>query len=256
MTLDEAVARWRKPVARLRPCGERSREAVGGFLYGDVDLPPGLAWPTHAGVDMVLLADLDLAALAATVAAAPWPADGRLLVFCSVDADGEIQEGHEHGLPAAVQVLYVPACRRRETAARHALPAVPIRYVPDRHDLPDPDAAIVRCSGWDEDAVARYRAYADAQRAGVSDAGDRFGGYPTPLQGNYLEYLAAEHAGLDDNATAHSAALAAARWRLLLQLESDHYQWGTDSGVLFFLIHDDHLAARDFSRVVALTQGY
>ena len=46
------------------------------------------------------------------------------------------------------------------------------------------------------------------------------------------------------------------RWRLLLQLDSDDvFMWGTDSGTLYFMIEEEALAAGDFSRVVALTQG-
>lgn len=46
------------------------------------------------------------------------------------------------------------------------------------------------------------------------------------------------------------------RWGLLLQVDSDDaFMWSTDSGTLFFLIEEDALAARDVTRVVALTQG-
>jgi uncharacterized protein YwqG len=49
---------------------------------------------------------------------------------------------------------------------------------------------------------------------------------------------------------------AASRWRLLLQLDSDEAcMWGTDSGTLYFLIHDEALARQDFSRVASFCEG-
>ena len=70
--------------------------------------------------------------------------------------------------------------------------------------------------------------------------------YPTILQDHDLKLEAARI--MPGNETT--------RWRLLLQLDSDDvFMWGTDSGTLYFMIEEEALAAGDFSRVVALTQG-
>jgi uncharacterized protein YwqG len=45
------------------------------------------------------------------------------------------------------------------------------------------------------------------------------------------------------------------RSRILLQLDSDDsFMWCVDSGMLFFLIHDDDLTRGDFSRVVSVCE--
>ena len=59
-----------------------------------------------------------------------------------------------------------------------------------------------------------------------------------------------------DAACADGRTAQPTAWRLLLQLNSDDtVMWGTDSGLLYVLIHEEDLAARDFSRTVFLTQG-
>jgi uncharacterized protein YwqG len=64
----------------------------------------------------------------------------------------------------------------------------------------------------------------------------------------------AEHAHYPPRDIAEASA--GARWRLQLQLDSDDAcMWGTDSGMVYFLIHDDDLARWDFSRVVSVCVG-
>lgn len=84
----------------------------------------------------------------------------------------------------------------------------------------------------------------------------RLSGYPQLLQASPLEAQAQGKHETGDP-IAHSQDIAASlKWQLLLQLDSDdHYMWGTDSGMLYLMIHEDDLKAGDFSRVMAMTQG-
>jgi uncharacterized protein YwqG len=121
--------------------------------------------------------------------------------------------------------------------------------------LPAPDSAVVQAQLYSDDELEEYRSYFEAQLPdGLSD-GNRLGGYPHILQSNDLEALA-EHAMTGDYpASDFNGWTTAARWQLLLQLDSDEYMWGTDSGILYFMIHEDDLRRRDFSRVVKLCAG-
>ncbi|HRD97727.1 MAG TPA: DUF1963 domain-containing protein, partial [Rubrivivax sp.] len=112
---------------------------------------------------------------------------------------------------------------------------------------PQPDAAVVQALGWSPETIDAYRQHLDRQVP--EDAGNGHGllGYPGTLQGSDLEIEAAGE---------HDLPGGPAAWRLLLQLDSDDtLMWGTDSGRLYLMIHEMDLAAGDFSRVVALTQG-
>ena len=101
--------------------------------------------------------------------------------------------------------------------------------------------------GWTPAAAEAYRQHLDQQVPEEAGAGHLLLGYPGVLQNNDLELDAASEHEMPGGPTA---------WRLLLQLDSDDtLMWGTDSGRLYLMVHEADLAAGDFSRVVALTQG-
>jgi hypothetical protein len=127
-----------------------------------------------------------------------------------------------------------------------------------RASLPDTGSAIVEGAHLDEPNLEAYREHLEKRGWLDQPNGHRLGGYPTILQNNDLEAQAAVKAGdLDDYPRDMAEVAEAARWRLLLQLDSDdEFMWGTDSGMLYFMIRDDDLAKRDFSRVVALCEGF
>jgi uncharacterized protein YwqG len=82
--------------------------------------------------------------------------------------------------------------------------------------------------------------------------GRRLGGYPNLIQPNSIE------AGTFELVTGRwpqnrRDLRKAAHWKLLLQLSTDdHLMWGTDCGVVYFMIHEDDLAKQDFDRVLAV----
>ena len=237
-----AWAGLRKPAWALKP----ARKGSGGWqLYGAPHLHQAADWPRHDGRPMLLLCQFDLAAAAVTP---PLPTEGALLFFVAADAEFEPALDDSFN-PAAWRVLWVPALAATPLPAGDAdLPAAqPVKLAADTAVWPQPDAPIVQAQGWPSAKIESYRQFVDASQPDGPGPGHRLGGYPTVVQHNDLE-LDAAHAAGDEGAPA--------RWRLLLQLDSDDvFMWGTDSGTLYFMVHDDDLAQRDFTRVVALTQG-
>jgi uncharacterized protein YwqG len=236
---------WRKPALALAPAKRSGRS----WLYGAPDLPAD-AIPRHDGQPMSLLARIDLGEAAGVRGENPWPKQGALYFFTAVDHEGAPRlDANFH--PTATRVLwhegpFAPEAAAGTTLARRQH----LNLVVHAAELPDVGAAIVVASGPDDATLATYNAWLEKQGIADQPAGHRLGGYPTILQNDDLEAQAAAIAGDDEGAT------AASRWRLLLQLDSDDAcMWGTDSGTLYFLIHDDDLARADFSRVVALCEG-
>ena len=219
-------------------------------LYGLPHLPPGESWPVHEGKPMVLLCQIDLAAVAALGPAAPLPASGGLLVFAATDAGGEVAID-EMFKPVAVRVMLLPRLAAQPTPAPVGAVDGPARQVlkpvVGRAAWPQPDAAQVQALGWASAVIETYRQHLDSQLPEDAGDGHLLLGYPGILQNNDLEMDAAGEHDLPGGPTA---------WRLLLQLDSDDtLMWGTDSGRLYLMVHEMDLAAGDFSRVVALTQG-
>jgi hypothetical protein len=152
---------------------------------------------------------------------------------------------------------YQGAEARVASTGHELAPKQPLKLAPHQADLPDIGAAIVEAAMLGDVESEAYRVWLEKQGWVDQPAGHRFGGYPTILQRNDLEAQAAhfaDHAHYPPRCMAETSA--AARWRLLLQLDSDNVcMWGTDSGMLYFLIHDDDLARRDFSRGVSVCEG-
>lgn len=219
-------------------------------LYGLPHLPAREPWPLHKGKPMVLLCQIDLAAVAAVGTAATLPASGGLLVFAATDEGGDVAIDESFN-PAAVRVMVVPQLAAQPTLAPAGASdwpgRQPLKPVAGKAVWPQPDAALVQALGWAPAAVDAYRQYLDSQVPDDAANGHLLLGYPGALQNNDLEMDAACEHDLPGGPTA---------WRLLLQLDSDDtLMWGTDSGRLYLMVHEADLAAGDFSRVVALTQG-
>lgn len=219
-------------------------------LYGLPHLPPGEAWPRHEGRAMALLCQIDLATVAALGSVAPLPGRGGLLVFVATDAEGEVAIDELFN-PVAVRVICLPQLAAQPTPAPSDAtewPArQPLKPVAGKAAWPQPDAALVQALGWTPAATEAYRQHLDQLVPEEAGAGHLLLGYPGVLQNNDLELDAASEHEMPGGPTA---------WRLLLQLDSDDtLMWGTDSGRLYLMVHEADLAAGDFSRVVALTQG-
>lgn len=248
---DKQFERWRKPALTLSPAKQGR-----SWLYGMPDLPASEV-PEHEGQSMQLLARLDLDEVASVSPNGPWPKHGVLYFFTAVDAEGVPLQDEMFRL-VATRVVHCS----NSSAMGHDLPELaprqPIELIPHHADLPDISAAIVKAAALGDVELEAYRAWLEQQDLADQPSGHRLGGYPTVLQHNDLEAQAAhvaDRAHYPPRDLAETAAVS--RWRLLLQLDSDDVcMWGTDSGMLYFLIDDDDLARRDFSRVVAVCEGH
>jgi uncharacterized protein YwqG len=253
-TLDheKLFAHWRRPALTLK-----AAKRGGSWLYGSPDLPVEDV-PRHEGRPMQLLARIDLTDAAGLLRENPWPTHGALYFFTAVDSAGAPMEDEMFN-PRATRVLWWTGVTVADGAQHDELaPRQPLELATHEAVWPDISAAIVEAANLDDVALESYRAWLETQGWADQPSGHRLGGYPTILQQNDLEAQAAQIADAE-NIAAHDVAenSAAHRWRLLLQLDSDDTcTWGTDSGMLYFLIRDDDLARHDFSRVVAICEGY
>lgn len=236
---------WRRPAIALRP-GKYKPDRRSHF-YGHADLPPDTPLPEYDGKPMTLLCQIDLTEVAATAAAIGLPDHGLLGFYAAENDEGEaLTDDFE---PIATQVLWTPevatAVVRHVATNRKPLG---IRLVKDRTDLPAADASVVQTHLLHDNEIAEYQYFLDSRFREGLPSGHRLGGYPTLLQ--------------SFDPAKQAAALAndgreARGWRLLLQLDSDdEFMWGTDTGMLYFMIHEDDLARTDFSRVQAFCEGY
>lgn len=243
---------WRKPALSL----VRAKKGRS-WLYGTPDLAAGDV-PHHDGRPMPLLARIDLDDAASKLPDNPWPKQGALYFFTAVDAEGAPLQDEAFNL-TATRVVWRHGASIENADADHVFAAKqPLALTKHEADQPDIGAAIVDAAALDAAALETYRAWLEKKGLADQPSGHRFGGYPTILQRNDLEAQAA-HCSDDAHCPPRDTAelSAASRWRLLLQLDSDDTcMWGTDSGMLYFLIRDDDLARQDFSRVVALCEGH
>jgi uncharacterized protein YwqG len=252
--VDQLAASLRLP--QVDAVFAKPQASITTSVLGDHGLLPEAFVPMHDDVPMAMLCQIDLGSLAERMGDAnPYPREGALLVFVSIDGGGELAEGEEMGSPAALEVVLldgdVPAVeiqpRRSDSPALQALSLGAVRWT-----LPDVDSVHVDAVLKNPEDIERYRKLFDGKRDDDEDSpAIRIGGYPEPLQGNDLELEAAHQAKFRfDRETSPQ------EWRLLMQLESDEFMWGTDSGCLYLMIHRDDLAAGDFSQVVWIAQGY
>lgn len=259
----ETLERLCVPSLRLRP---RKRSKLKSRLGGLPDVPTGFAWPVGStGEPLVFVAQIDLAEVHAAElpGAAALPERGMLAFF----------HGHEPSpdgehLGNAGRVLFfdgsAPLARARAGKGHVALPSIPIAFELQTEELPslesphyalmlaeagagDPDGAAFDVFG---DFVAEY-----GQR-GVRDEDERpvhrLLGYADPLQSDVNLDTEGHATKLPFSAwRTLDHHRAAARWRLLLQVDSDAARdvlFG-DGGVLAFMIREEDLAERRFDRV-------
>ena len=249
-TLKRVLDQWRNPALALTPAKQAACVSrLCGVPYVGVDF----RWPEHEGRPMLFLCQIDLVEAATRIPASPLPKQGGLLFFVASDDEGEPLLNDDFN-PAAACVLWLPVLAPSPLPGvdGSGIPAQPIEFAASTSDLPQPDAAIVRAAGLTDDDYESYRALIEERLPDGAAKGHRLGGYPHLLQSNTLEadahYLTVGASPTDE--------AQAAKWRLLLQLDSDDvFMWGTDSGLLYFMIHDDDLRVADFSRVVVLSAG-
>lgn len=233
------------------------------------DLPPGVRWPHWNGDGLPFLTQIDLAALGEDGAATPLPSHGLLSVFCAgggaLACNGPAPDG-------AVRVLWLDG----EDTGRTTLAQRPATSSSELM-LPRVWAAPVQELGLDGLEQLAWqelrKQLAELQGIVLPDVVDgateigalhRLLGYPDERIGTMP--LACEFAArgieLEDGPVyGHSRATELApyahHWRLLLQLTVDEelgWSWGERRDRLYIWIHEQDLAAHDFSRVWAIAQ--
>ena len=185
------------------------------------------------------------------------PKRGGLLFFVAVDEDGEPILDDSFN-PKAVHVMFLQELASYPSAQDNApcAPEQAIKFEQSHSDMPQTDAVIVLAEKLSDDDFERYRILLEGTLPDGAEAGHRMGGYPHLLQSNDIEAQAHfKSTGKYPTDSATDTALAA-KWQLLLQLDSDDvFMWGTDSGLLYFMINEHDLALGNFSKVIALSEG-
>ncbi|MFT3770412.1 MAG: YwqG family protein [Minicystis sp.] len=250
-------------------------------IGGEPDLPPLVPWPSSGKRPMTFAAQLDLAELAQLPAARELPRDGLLSFFYNPFPETDFQSH----IAYPVRVLYSPAgemLERRATppegdrrpeisvAPRALANTMPPMESPFYEALL-PIEKVMKFRGAlaqqepFEDPLAGLPQYAHSYSGDDDDGEERHQvlGYCHPFQGD--PYVEAEvHAAgrnwdgwVEGSREAVETARRARRWRLLLQLDAMHERellFEQDGGYLYFLIPEDALAERDWSRVWCVLQ--
>lgn len=247
----EMAAAW---LSLLRPAvrlvhADRSQTPVG-HLGGEPDLPPGAEWPYWDGHGpLTYIAGLDLSLLPTRETDLGLPPGGHLLFF---HFDGQLDNGQalvapgDPGSQAGARVLHVeaghPTASRATPEQIRPYPRVPLAaqvvVTAPSYDHP----VLHDTFGSDFTHTAQHplrrREFCSVIWSSDQIPLHQLGGYAWPVQGD-VEYEVA----LPDDGHPRD-------WILLAQFDSDataQMLWG-DSGILYWLIRRDDLAARRFDR--------
>lgn len=237
-----------RPAARLVHA-DGSQTPVG-HLGGEPHLPPTMAWPHWDGHGpLTYIAGLDCGLLPTHEVDLGLPSEGQLLFFYF---DGQVDGGEALVLPSepgsqpGARVLHIEAGQPVASAAApdgiRAYPRVPLatQVVVTAPSYDHPvlhDTFGVEFTHADQHPL-RGREFCNVIWSSGQAPLHQLGGYAWPVQGD-VEY---EVAG--------AGASHPRDWVLLAQFDSDdtaHMLWG-DSGILYWLIRPDDLAARRFDR--------
>ncbi|MDH1275802.1 YwqG family protein [Stenotrophomonas maltophilia] len=258
----------------LRPCLAFAPAATDPPMLGasrkggGPDVPEGFAWPVHRGRALDFLLQINLADLADAPSGLDLPSTGVLSFFYDMDEqpwgyEPEHRTGHRVFLFNADELV------RRLPAADEAFALVPSALVfhPGLR-LPQLESAegarvggwmTEQGLGWDERCEDAYFELVDAvaaHHAGRAKPLHAVGGHAHSIQGDMqLEAQLVTHGLSCGDGTAYSDPRRPAweqdrgQWQLLLQLDSadNDAMWG-DSGMLYFWIRRQDLAARDLSQ--------
>lgn len=253
--LNKIIERWHKPALALLPT--KAETQCKSKLYGWPHLPEDLSWPLHGDRPMLLLCQLDLAEIAKVISDNLLPKQGGLLFFIAVDEEGEPLLNDSFN-PVRTQVLKVNSLSEKPVRydSSQFEPEQLISFEVSTSDMPQTDAPIVIGANLSDADHEIYREIIGEKLPDGAAAGHRFGGYPHLRQSNDLEAQTHYMATGKYPADSPKGSVLAGKWRLLLQLDSDDtFMWGTDSGLLYFMVNEGDLEKEDFSRVVALSEG-
>lgn len=242
------VAHLLRPALRLQRGDTPSRSWFGG----DPLLPTDVAWPRGDDGPLAFLARLSLAEMQAALPA-PWlPQHGALLFFHGGSGWGGSPGDRANHAVLWVADLDAPQAQtatvgsgRRQRSVASNLQPVRIQTLPPFDD-PQLDALDL-----DDDEADGYLAlqevpFGDAPR-------HQFGGYDTPVQCSGMQ---ADCEQMANGRRGVEPAVAARRWSLLLQIDSDQalgFNWG-DGGRLYFWVEPDRAEHGDFSNAWRMLQ--
>jgi uncharacterized protein YwqG len=226
-------------------------------LGGRPDLPTDFKWPQYSGAPQSFIAQVNLAETHACDVDGVLPATGLLSFF--YDSSQNVW-GYDPEEDGAWAVHYTPDS---DALIRHTPPT----------DLPaeasfgavrlDPSPELTYAP-WEFSEIAALNLTRDQKFAYADALGDdedmtihRLLGHPDPIQGDMqLECQLVAHGLYCGDASAYrdpragELARGASDWRLLLQIDSDDdagMMWG-DAGRIYFWMHKDDLAARNWEQ--------
>lgn len=255
----------------LTPVEDANIPLGASKIGGEPDLPADVEWPKWKRYAMSFVAQIDLAELAAD---SPLPADGLLSFFYAVEAMYDDEEFYRD--PRTCRVIYTPAGRRPEVVRRpmEGLSQEAV-FRPNRVaftptlSVPAAESAYLENMGlgWRGNR-ADFDKYWDVFLRKYRELGEtgafmhRLLGHPDPIQGDMQVNCEIVTSGfsvdaLRDDDLRKRIVQSAAKWRLLLQIDSEEDKTGImfgDVGRIYFWIREDDLAARRFDRVVCEMQ--
>lgn len=269
----ERLAALAEPSWRLTATRSSAEALSAGEsrLGGAPDVPDDFEWPSRDGAPLSFLAQIDLA----EVSSLDLPPTGWLLFFYEAD---EQPWGFEPQDAGGARVIYVDgprsALRRRDEhgVEGRLFEACSIR-LQSAIDLPDLWDSVLAQAGLEVDDD-QQEAYLEVQNelAGrprrpldVDDLYHHVLGNPQLVQNDMRRECEAVTKGFKwSDPDIHQSVVvqsllaeAPARWRLLLQLDTDEagpsWIWG-DTGRIYFWIRRDDLAGRVFERVWLVLQ--
>lgn len=261
----EAILALARPAIELLPTEQPGEpERTGGSRYGGrPDLPDDIAWPLAGSEPLLFLAQLDFAELAPHDRGGRLPNDGMVWFFTDGDsAMGATPPGGEEW-----QVFYragTPALKRRqpppaeiwlgEPIYPEILPNLALGFRPflSLPGMLSPRYAPLKLTEPERDALfAVQDAMSGAEPLPTCH---KVLGYPEPAQGEVEECLSGglpfRERPRDDDPS---------HLQLLLQIDSvfdiasTRFCWG-DAGKLYFMLHEQDLAARRFDRTMFAMQ--
>lgn len=245
-----------RPSVRLSPDEAAPPHAAGSRLGGMPSLPDSTPWPTHDGVPLSLVAQLNLGELSAYDREGVLPSDGLLLFF--YDAASQ-PWGFDPADRGSFAVVHVPASER--AVERTPPPALPAEgNFPSLALTPTAELTFVPWESAAFDVLGatqeQWFAYADVLPE-TDDTCHRLLGHPDPIQGDMQVECQMASNGIywgdsstDDDPRAVELRPGALDWRLLLQVDTVNQinmMWG-DGGRLYYWIRDEDLAARRWDR--------
>ncbi|SNY71227.1 YwqG family protein [Stenotrophomonas sp. CC120223-11] len=233
---------------------------------GGPDVPEGFVWPSHRGRSLDFLLQINLADLQGMPIALDLPQTGVLSFFYDMDEqpwgyEPEHRSGHRVFLfDAGAVVKRLPAADEDFALSPTALTVHPGLRLPHPFSVEGEHVGdLLKAQGvpWsdsDEESYFELVAAVAAHHAGSGHPLHVIGGHPHNVQGDMpLEAQLVTHGLSLGDGTAYDdprrLALEQGRdqWQLMLQFDSDDdAMWG-DSGMLYFWILRQDLAARDFS---------